>query len=164
MPSGLTTAVPFCGCVTIVTDEGSSGLSTTLLMVEATVFGRAAMQETVVAGALHDVWRISRCGTLVYADTVRLDSEIHATLARPAMADGASAMATILYVAPDAADRLEGARSAIDAPHARAAVSTWNGMLVGRLLAPSADALKADVARLAAHLSGHALPRVWGIL
>jgi hypothetical protein len=31
------------------------------------------------------------------------------------------------------------------------------------LLAPSADALKADVARLVAYLSGHDLPRVWGL-
>ena len=34
----------------------------------------------------------------------------------------------------------------------------------GRLLAPTADALKADVARLTSFLSGHALPRVWGVL
>ena len=39
----------------------------TLLMVEATVFGRAAMGETMSGGALHDVWRISRGGALAYA-------------------------------------------------------------------------------------------------
>ena len=133
-----------------------------LLMVEATVFGRAAMAETVNAGTLRDVWRISRGGTLVYADTVRIEGGIAGQLARSAIGAGACAMATVLYVAPDAADRIEGARLVLDAKKGRAAVSAWNGMLVGRLLAPSADALKADVAQLAACLSGHALPRVWG--
>ena len=73
-------------------------------------------------------------------------------------------MATVLYVAPGAADRIEGARQALEHKSARVAVSAWNGMLVGRLLAGTADALKADIARLAAYLSGHALPRVWGVL
>ena len=136
--------------------------SATLLMVEATVFGRAAMNEVVESGGLRDVWRISRGGTLVYADTVRFAGDIKSALAHPAIGAGAIAMATILYLGPDATDRLEGARAVLAHANARAAVSAWNGMLVGRLLAPSADALKADVARLAAHLSGHPLPRVWG--
>jgi urease accessory protein len=136
----------------------------TLLLVEATVFGRAAMAESVVAGSLNDVWRISRGGTLVYADTVRLEGDMQAAMGRAALGAGAAAMATILYVSPDAADRLEGARATIAQPTGRAAVSAWNGQLVGRLLAPSAEALKSDLARLAAHLSGFALPRVWGMM
>ena len=136
----------------------------TLLMVEATVFGRAAMAETVTAGNLRDVWRVSRAGSLVYADTIRLDGDIQAALARPAVGAGAIAMATVLYVAPDAVDRLDGARAALAEAAGRAAVSAWNGQLVGRLLAPSADALKTDIARLATYLSGFALPRVWGMI
>ncbi len=136
----------------------------TLLIVEATVFGRAAMDETVTAGSLRDVWRISRAGTLAYADTVKIDGDIQAALNRPALGAGATAMATVVYLAPDAHDRLAGARAAIAEPAGRAAVSAWNGQLVGRLLAPSAEALKTDLARLAAHLSGFALPRVWGMI
>lgn len=136
----------------------------TLLMVEAVVFGRAARGETVSAGALRDVWRISRGGSLVYAESIALDGAIDDQLGRAAVGAGAATMALVLYVAPDAADRVAGARAALERKRARAAVSAWNGMLVGRLLAPSADALKADVALLAAHLSGHALPRVWGML
>jgi urease accessory protein len=136
----------------------------TLLMVEATVFGRAAMDETVVSGHLRDVWRIRRGGTLVYADTVRFDGDLDALLQVAALGAAASAMATVLYVAPDAMDRLEPARAAIAEPAARAAVSAWNGMLVGRFLAPTAQALKTDVACLVAHLSGFALPRVWGMM
>lgn len=136
----------------------------TLLMVETTVFGRSAMAETMTAGHLRDVWRISRGGVLVYADTIQIAGNLHKQLARRAIGAGAGAMATILYVAPDAADRIEGARTVLAGRTARAAVSAWNGILVGRLLAPSADALKADVVRIAAYLSGHALPRVWGVI
>ncbi len=134
-----------------------------LLLVEATVFGRAAMNERVLAGSLRDVWRVRRGGQLIYADTVRLCGDVSGQLERGAIGAGATAMATVLYIAADAADRVEGARAAFSPVAARAAVSAWNGMLVGRLLATSADALKADVARLAAYLSGHELPRVWGL-
>ena len=138
----------------------------TLVIVEATIFGRAAMAETVLNGSLSDVWRISRSGTLVYADTVALTGAIHDQLTRHAIGAGATAMATVLYIAPDAAERVEGARAALHSKHdangGRAAVSSWNGLLAGRLLAPSADALKADVGTLVAYLTGDALPRVWG--
>ena len=136
----------------------------TLLLIEATVFGRAAMAETMLAGALRDQWRISRGGDLIYADTVCIAGDIQNQLMRAAIGDGATAVATLLYIAPDAADRLDAARAAVAATSARAAVSAWNGMLAARLLAPSADALKADVVRLTAHLSGYALPRVWGVI
>lgn len=139
-------------------------LDATLLLVEATVFGRAAMRETVTAGALRDHWRIRRGGRLVYADTFKIADDIAAQFRHAAVGAGANAMSTIIYVAPDATERLEGARAALEGCRARAAVSSWNGMLVGRLLAPSADALKDGVARLAAHLAGYSLPRVWGLL
>ncbi len=136
----------------------------TLLLVEATVFGRAAMAETMAAGVLRDNWRICRAEQLVYADAVNLSGAIDGQLHRNAIGAGASAMASIVYLAPDASDRIDGARAALAGQAARAAVSGWNGMLVARLLAPSADALKADVVRLAGYLSGHKLPRVWGLI
>lgn len=136
----------------------------TLLLIEATVFGRAAMAEMMLAGALHDRWRISRGGELIYADTVRIAGDIQNQLMGAAIGCGATAMATLLYIAPDAADRLDAARASLADTSARAAVSSWNGMLAARLLAPSADALKADVVRLTAYLSGYALPRVWGVI
>ncbi len=136
----------------------------TLLLVEATVFGRAAMNETVASGAIRDIWRVRRGGRLVYADTLKIADDIAAQLDETAIGAGARAMSTLVYVAPDASDRIEGARAALEGVWARAAVSSWNGMLVGRLLAPTADALKDGVVRLAAFLSGHPPPRVWGLL
>jgi urease accessory protein len=140
----------------------------TLLMVEATVIGRAASAETVTSAALLDRWRIRRGGTLVYADTVRLAGDLQAHLSRAAIANGATALATVLYIAPDAEDRRDTVRCALDAPQgrieSRLGISAWNGMLLARLLAPSADALKADIAVLVRCLSRQPLPRVWGHL
>ena len=135
----------------------------TLLMVEATVFGRAAMSETMQSGSLRDAWRIWRGGALVYADTIRMSANIDGALQHAAIGNGANAMATVLYLAPDVADRLAGTRAAVETCRGRIGLSSWNDMLVGRLLANSADALKADLGRLMTYLSGHALPRVWGL-
>ena len=145
------------------TIDADVAADSTLLMVETTVFGRAAMAETMSAGALKDCWNVRRAGRLLFSDRIRIEGDVAEQLSRSAVGGQALAMATILYVASDAGDRLEGARAALGASAGRAAVSCWNGMLVGRLLAASADALKADMVRLVAYLSGHALPRVWGL-
>lgn len=132
------------------------------LIVEAIVFGRAAMDERVSSASLHDRWRIRRDGRLIYADTIAIDGDIDAQLSSAAIGHGAKAMATILYIAPDAEERRDGLRATLEAPMGRAGVSAWNGMCVARLLAPTADALKADIARTVRRLSGYPLPRVWG--
>ena len=80
-----------------------------LLFVEAAVFGRTAMGETVTGGELFDRWRVRRSGVLIFADTMRLDGAIGATLARAAVAAGHCAVATVL-AAPADADALERAR------------------------------------------------------
>ena len=48
--------------------------SAELLLVEAIVFGRSAMGETVAQGHLTDRWRIRRGGALVHAETARLET------------------------------------------------------------------------------------------
>ena len=67
-----------------------------LLLAEAIVFGRSAMGETVQSGTLSDRWRVRRGGALVFAETLRLDGAIAATLARRAVAAGGVAIATVL--------------------------------------------------------------------
>ena len=52
-----------------------------LLLAEAVVFGRSGMGEAVEQGALSDRWRVRRDGRLIYAEAVRLDGAIAATLA-----------------------------------------------------------------------------------
>lgn len=127
-----------------------------LLAVEPLALGRLAMGETDPDAHLRDVWRVRRDGRLIYADALRLDGPPDDA---PARLGGARAMATLLYVAPDAADRLPAARAAIAAAHGGA--SAWNGMLAARLLAPDAQALRATLIPLIAALRDAAPPRVW---
>ena len=72
------------------------------LGVEALVFGRAAMGEQVGSGRIAETITVRRGGRLVLHDAVRLSGDIAAQLARPAIAGGARAVATIVFVAPDA--------------------------------------------------------------
>jgi urease accessory protein len=135
----------------------------TLLIVEAMVFGRQAHGEDVRTGTLLDRWRITRADTLVYADDVRLDGDMHANLQQKAVANGARASATVLYVAPDSEERRDAARDALGIPDGRAALSAWNGMLAARFLAPDSATLRGDIVRLTQHLMRRPMPRVWGI-
>ncbi len=132
------------------------------LGVESLVFGRAAMGETVRGARLSDTIRVRRVGRLLLHDAIRLDGEIDARLARPAVARGGRAVATLVHVAPDAADRLATLRLAWDTRSAETGASAWNGMLVGRAVAADGACVRAAVvAGLHALRAGRALPRVW---
>jgi urease accessory protein len=117
-----------------------------ITICESVVFGRVAMGERVVSGMLRDRWRVRRAGKLVFADALRLDGSIAATLARPAVAAGATAVATIMQVAPNAERRLDSVRACFArASQVEAGVSAFDGFLVARLLARDALALRAVV-------------------
>lgn len=146
-----------------------------LLMVEQVALGRLAMGETAPRARLRDVWRVRRDGRTIFADALRLDGEAPAAaLDGPGCWAGARAAATVLYVAPDAEDRLAAARAALgdagralngldaDRPAAPSGgASAWRGMLVARLLAPDACALRAALLPLIHALRDAAPPRVW---
>ena len=130
------------------------------LGIERLVFGRAAMGERVRTARLAETIRIRRAGALVLHDAIRLPDAVDAALARPAIAAGARAVATILLVAPEAEAMLEGVRAAIDGHEAGA--SAWNGLLLARIIAPEAASLRPPVlAALACLRGGRPLPRVW---
>jgi urease accessory protein len=135
--------------------------SATALLFEATVFGRAAHDETVVEGAYEDRWRVRRDGRLVYADTLRLAGAISEILARPTVAAGMRAWATLLYVAPDAEARIEEARAHLEGAASECGASAWNGLLAIRWLAPDIATLRRDAARFMNSFRGRPLPRVW---
>lgn len=135
-----------------------------LLAFEAVTFGRTARREPITRGHLTDIWRIRRGGRLVYADSVRLDGDLSAQLARAAIGGGARAMATLLDVSPEAEGRLEQARAILDdvaMAGVTAAASAWNGHLVVRCLAADPDALRTLAQRLLTAYRGQPLPRVW---
>jgi urease accessory protein len=131
-----------------------------LLLFESVVFGRSAFGEEVASGFFEDRWRIHRAGRLVYADMLRLSGPIAAQLSRPAIAGGARALATVLYVAPDTEARLHRARELLDGSGCASACSAWNGLLAVRFLAHDAAALRASAIRFIEALRGP-LPRVW---
>ena len=90
----------------------------------------------------------------------------HAVARRLCIGLGLGAVATLLYVAPDAPARLDALRAAWAAGAVEGAVeggaSCWDGMLVGRLVARDGAALRAAVASgLECLRDGRALPRVW---
>ena len=132
------------------------------LGVESLIFGRAAMGEHVVQAWLRDAIRIRRAGRWLLHEAVRLDGEVDGALRRPAVAGGARAIATLVHVAPGAEASLQAVRSALaDAP-VEAGTSTWNNMLVARMLAPDAAGLRRAVtAALSVLRAPRPLPRVW---
>jgi urease accessory protein len=132
------------------------------LGVESLLFGRAAMGEQVRQAALHDVIRLRRGGELFFHDAIRLHGDVAALLQRPAVAAGGRAVATMIYVAPDALERTDALRAAFASAPAEAGASAWNGMLVGRMVAADGASLRATiVAGLTSLRAGRPLPRVW---
>lgn len=131
-----------------------------LLLAEIVVFGRTAMNETVSNGSFTDRWRLRRGGKLVFAETVRLDGDIGAKLAQPAIAKGASAIATIL-IAPGHEEIVDRIREASDMFGSEVGVSHWNGIVVARFCATNAARLRTDVMTVLATIDAKALPRIW---
>jgi urease accessory protein len=130
----------------------------TYLGVESLVFGRQAMGETIRAGTLNDKIRLRRGEKLILQDMTRLHGDIAAQLARKAIANGAIAVASLIYAAPDAAEKLPAIRAALAGSNAGA--SAFEGIIFARILAPSAFSLrKCLVAAL--HSCGCVLPKVW---
>jgi urease accessory protein len=130
----------------------------TLVLAEALVFGRAAMGETVEQGRLFDRWRVRRDGRLIFAETVRLDETIGASLREPAVAAGGSAVAT-LFVCPADEARIAAVRERADW-QGEVAVSAWNGFALARFVAAEGAALRHDLMAAVTAL-GVTLPRLW---
>ena len=135
--------------------EGAS-----LLLCEIVVFGRTAMGETMREGSFVDRWRIRRGGKLVFAETVRLEGDIGAKLARPAIANGAAAIATVLIVPGDEA-LLERIRELADGFGGEVGLSSWNGFAMARFCAQDAVRLRADMMAVLGRASRAPLPRLW---
>ena len=133
-----------------------------LLIVEPVVFGRTAMGERLTSGHFSDMWWVYRGEKLIHAEATRLDGDLTDMMQRKATAGGAVAMATVLFVAPDAEARLEQARSLLDASAGvTAAASAWGGKLVLRFLAGDAAAMRRDLMRFLTRFRNTDLPRVW---
>ena len=130
-----------------------------LTMVETIVFGRLAMGEANISTRLRDSWRVRRGGVLVFAEELAAGGA--AQLDRPALGGGARAVATLLYVAPDAETRLEAVRAALAEADCEAGASAWNNMLLVRAASASPEQVRAAIVAVMAILRGRDAPRVW---
>ena len=134
-----------------------------LLAMDWLVLGRTAHGETVERGKIHDRWRVYRDGRLIWADDFRLMEPISELVRRPALLDGAIAMAIVIVVAPDAHASLERARGLLAACRGRTGATAFDGVLLCRFFADCGQSVRADVSRFLLGMPGAfaALPRVW---
>lgn len=132
----------------------------TCLWVETLVLGRAAMGEVLTRLELRDRRRVTRDGRPVFVENLYLDDGALAGRDSPATLAGARALATLVMVAPDAADRLGCARAALGRD---GAASAFDGKLVARLMAGDGWPLRQALMRLIGAIRPGPLPRVWQI-
>jgi len=135
--------------------------SATLVAAETVIFGRLAMGESPGKGLLVDRWRIRRGGRLVHAEETRLDGHIGRLLERPAIGDGARAIATAIIVAPEVEDRLEAVRVGMRATLCEWGASAWRGRLIARFLAKDPADLRGALVCFLLVATGGRLPRLW---
>jgi urease accessory protein len=130
-------------------------------LLEATTFGRIAMGESSISGLLADRWRLRRGGKLIFADDLRLEETIGATLDRKTCGDGARATALFVHLAPEAESMLDLAREKLAPATCAWGASAWNGLLAIRLLSPAPETIRAALIPLLETLRGRPAPRVW---
>lgn len=130
--------------------------SATLLALEAVIFGRKAMGETIADLALHDRWRVRRDGKLIFADDIRIGGPLPRG---PATLGEAGAVATLLLISDHADIYLEPLRQCLGS---EGAVSVWDGKLLARVRARDGFALrKRLIPALERLVPGQALPGIW---
>ena len=128
-------------------------------MVEALVFGRAAMGETLRGASFRDRVDLRRDGATAFRDGLDLSGDVAAHLARPAVAGGAGAMASVLHAAPGAAAHLASLRALL--PSAAGASEIREDLVFVRVLAPDGHRLRAVLVAVVALLTGAPVPRSW---
>lgn len=141
--------------------EITLGEGASCLTAETVVLGRAAMGETVRTLDFHDWREIRRGKTPLHLEALRLND----ARLRPSAAglSDARALATVVLVAPDAADALAPVRAVLTHENVRAAASCLPGRLVVRLLARDGWPLRRQLAEILTCLRRAPLPRVWQI-
>lgn len=133
----------------------------TALIVEPLVFGRSAMGERVVSGALDDRIEMKSEGHLLFLDRTRIEGNVAEALGRPAVAAGACASALVLFVSPKAEGVLPAVRDMLPALGGASLVLPTLVMI--RLLASDAFALRTSLVPLIELLHEDVVPRPWMI-
>jgi urease accessory protein len=131
-----------------------------LILAEAIVFGRSAMGEAVLHGQFFDRWRVRVGGSLVFAESLRLDAAVVHRLARRAIAAGGAAIASVLKIPGDEAS-VAAVRAMGRDFVGEVGVSAWNGLAAARLVASDGAALRRDLIAVVTAFAPAPLPRLW---
>lgn len=129
------------------------------LMVEPVLFGRRAMGEDASTLHFRDRVDIRRAGRPLYRDGVTLEGPVGKVLDRPATGNGARALASLVYVDPGAAGRLESVRARIGTIGGASLLQP--DMLVARMLAQDGFALRQALLPVLDLLTDNTLPQSW---
>ena len=138
-----------------------------LLALEWMLLGRAASGEMMSHGEIRDSWRIRRDGRLVWADTFRVTDDMFGDLNRPALLDGSTALATLLYLGPDLENRLERVRELLAGLSCRSGATLVSGLLVIRFASKVPGELRAALRRFLQEFNAEGrddpfrLPKMW---
>lgn len=130
-----------------------------LLMVEPVIFGRRAMGEHLSDARLSDRIRITRDGAPLYLDGAVLEGDLTRKLALPAIGNNAGAMASVVYVAPDATTHLAPIRSTL--PESCGVSLLAEDTLVLRCLATDGFLLRRALLPVLDRLTDNTLPICW---
>ena len=129
-----------------------------LFACESLVFGRGAMGETLQRGRVQDAWRVRIDGRLAFADGFALDGDaapLQSQLDRPAIANGARAVATALLIVPEPLHWIDALRGALSRCNVTGGASIAGPVIVVRALAiDPADLRRALHSLLDAIISG----------
>ncbi len=130
-----------------------------LLMVEQLIFGRFEMGEVLNYASVLDCVEIRRSGIPIYVDRSRLLSNVQAQLDRPGIADGAGAIASLVYVAPDVEQQINILRQML--PNYAGASLIHENVMVIRLLGKDSKEMRSNVVPLIKHLNDGIIPKCW---
>ena len=130
-----------------------------LLMVEPVIFGRSAMGETVVTGHFSDRVDIRRQSKPLYLDSLQFSGDIETKLAAKTSANGAKAMTSLVYVAPDAEAQINPIREIL--PQTAGVSLLRDDVLVLRMVAPDGFELRQSLVPILDRLSENTLPKSW---
>lgn len=133
--------------------------SAKFLMVEPLVFGREASGENLRSASLDDGVSIMSDQRQIYLDRIKLEGNIASHLERPAIADGARAMASVVLADPNAKACLDPVRALL--PKNSGASLLSDTVLVVRVLSADSFALRATLLPILKLLTNDAVPKNW---
>ena len=129
------------------------------LIVEPMIFGRAAMGENQIDGSVRDRIEIFQDDQPIYIDSWSMSGDLSAQMARPAIGGGATAMASLIWVSPQAETALDTVRALL--PESAGASLRAPNMLCVRMLAEDGYNMRKSLLPVLDYLTQNSLPTCW---